>query len=714
MNRIAKKCGGVRGLAALAVLAVLAVLALGCSPVERAAPGAVVLVLTTDAPASGSTLAFDRVKVVVDDPRSNAPHVRQFALRASDMPETLTIAARPGSEQSGVVTRIQVFAFEGESNLRVYRAARLVLPPSGLEMVRMPLNVACDRVYPAGVCPPDERCASVPSKVCSVSETCVNGGCEAVDVPEGRLPTYTAGAEAPCIGEAVLLRCAAAGRACGSLTSADRCGEVHTVDCGPCGDAGGSDAGPRDSGADAGASDAGSVAVDAAPTCAAGTYSSGAACVGCPSGTFSNTVNAPACASWKDCVAGEYVSNAPSVSTDRGCAACLSGTFSVARNAAECAAWTVCQPGSFRASGGSSARDATCTPCGPGTYSDMANAGTCAACGAGTMPAPGATACVRIEGELGATTASMSGDGVDNCGVTANDVCARSLRIPGGTFHRGAGTSDPATVSEFRLDKYEITVGRFRKFVDGWVAGWRPGAGAGKHVHLNAGSGLVNTAGGHEAGWGAAWTSYLGAASSGAVTPSGAGAASKGDWDARLNCNANYATWTPSAGANERRPMNCASWYDLYAFCIWDGGFLPSEAEWEFAAAGGTDERTYPWGATPPGANASLAIVGCYYNGTGTCSGLTNIAPVGAVPAGASKTGQLDLAGNMWEWTLDSRQAAYTTPCDNCTTIAGGSYRVLRGGAFYYDATYAPADIRFNGFAAYRNYVNGGRCARIP
>ena len=286
--------------------------------------------------------------------------------------------------------------------------------------------------------------------------------------------------------------------------------------------------------------------------------------------------------------------------------------------------------------------------------------------------------------------------------------------MTGGTFYRGTTTSSPATISDFRLDKYEVTVGRFRKFLDAWAAGWRPTAGSGKHTHLNGGSGLVNTAGGYEPGWDATWTAYLGAAGASTVTPTGPGAANKGEWEARLKCSPTSGTWTDSAGVHEGKPMNCLSWYDAHAFCIWDGGGLPSEAEWEYAAAGGSEERTYPWGEVAPGANTSLAIYGCYFNGTGTCAGVANVAPVGAAPAGASKAGQLDLAGNMWERNLDWYQTAYVTPCNNCANLTAGLSRAARGGSFYGSASYLPASSRNTAYPAERyNYI-GGRCARHP
>ena len=65
-----------------------------------------------------------------------------------------------------------------------------------------------------------------------------------------------------------------------------------------------------------------------------------------------------------------------------------------------------------------------------------------------------------------------------------------------------------------------------------------------------------------------------------------------------LKCGGALSTWLDNAG-HELHPINCVTFYVSYAFCIWDGGRLPTEAEFEFAAAGGSDDRLYPWGDTP-------------------------------------------------------------------------------------------------------------------
>jgi sulfatase modifying factor 1 len=126
--------------------------------------------------------------------------------------------------------------------------------------------------------------------------------------------------------------------------------------------------------------------------------------------------------------------------------------------------------------------------------------------------------------------------------------------------------------------------------------------------------------------------------------------------EANLASDPDYATRTSTPGSRENLPINCVNWYEAYAFCIWDGGFLPSEAEWEYAAAGGSEQREYPWGSAAPATANQYAIYGCYYNpdDAGLCTGVANIAPVGTATLGAGRWGQLDLAGDEYQWNLDS------------------------------------------------------------
>jgi len=283
-----------------------------------------------------------------------------------------------------------------------------------------------------------------------------------------------------------------------------------------------------------------------------------------------------------------------------------------------------------------------------------------------------------------------------NCGP--GESCCTSPSINGGTYNRINDANYPATVSDFRLDKYEVTVGRFRKFAAAWNDGWRPVAGAGKHAYLSSGKGLADgdSVSEYEPGWDTAWATNVSTT------------------DASRRLDDAYATWTTNANTNENRPINYVNWFESYAFCIWDEGFLPSEAEWNYAAAGGDAQRTYPWGPTVPGNNASLAVYGCYYSGTGTCTGVTNIAPVGTAPAGNGRYGQADLTGNMLEWNLDYFQEL-SGSCNNCAYFADGfERRVIRGGAFVGDASDLVSSNRLSNTPSLRRNGIGLRCARTP
>ncbi len=307
-----------------------------------------------------------------------------------------------------------------------------------------------------------------------------------------------------------------------------------------------------------------------------------------------------------------------------------------------------------------------------------------------------------------------------NCGACSESCCA-SLAVTGGTYYRmydliaegdgGAtraadggptGQADPATVSSLRLDKYEVTVGRFRQFVSAWNggAGWLPPEGSGKHSHLNGGLGLLNAASDagtmYEQGWVAADDSN--------VSPT----------DANLACDMFAPTWTPSAGSNESRPISCVNWYEAYAFCIWDGGFLPSESEWEYAAAGGSEQREYPWGSNAPGTGNQYAIYNCNYGPQGVggvCTGVANVAPVGTATLGAGRWGQLDLMGSVSEWNLDWF-GSYANPCVDCADLTAGTDRVFRDTEFF-SGTSVPADRDLFTPTAAQSLI-GFRCARKP
>jgi formylglycine-generating enzyme required for sulfatase activity len=291
-----------------------------------------------------------------------------------------------------------------------------------------------------------------------------------------------------------------------------------------------------------------------------------------------------------------------------------------------------------------------------------------------------------------------------NCGSGLNDSCCSSPVVNGGTYYRSydvatdgkyPSQSNPATVSDFRFDRYEVTVGRFRKFVNAGkgTQASPPPSGAGANPYI-AGS-----------GWDSSWNASLLADTATLTGSSG------------VNCDATYQTWTASAGSNEDKPINCVSWFEAFAFCAWDQGFLPTEAEWNYAAAGGSDQRAYPW-SNPP---ASVAIDCSYANyhinnpaGTYCVNGTTGAANnVGSEsPKGDGKWGQSDLAGNVSEWNLDWYAATYTNPCADCANLTPSSNsRVMRGASF--DSA-NPSDLRASSrnTVAYRNVGTGFRCAR--
>jgi formylglycine-generating enzyme required for sulfatase activity len=269
------------------------------------------------------------------------------------------------------------------------------------------------------------------------------------------------------------------------------------------------------------------------------------------------------------------------------------------------------------------------------------------------------------------------------------------------------------TVSAFQLDKYLVTVGRFRQFVKAWAGGWLPVAGSGKHTHLNNGNGLKNATGpGYEPGWAAT--------DSGGIAPTNAALACSSNTATRTRTS---ATWTNLPGDHENLPIDCVTAAEAYAFCIWDGGFLPTDGEWEYAVAGGEEQREYPWGSADPGTANQYAIYNCNYpsgsgSGTETCGAVSNIAPVGTATLGAGRWGQLDLVGNVWEWNLDWYGQYFDNaddPCLDCADVTPGYQRLFRGGDYAFPADFlSPSPFALSPDWTARGSMVGFRCARSP
>jgi|SRR5215510_2299210 len=290
------------------------------------------------------------------------------------------------------------------------------------------------------------------------------------------------------------------------------------------------------------------------------------------------------------------------------------------------------------------------------------------------------------------------------CGARGDDSCCTSIEMPGGTYDRSydlagdtnsGNTRSPATVSRFRLDKYEVSVGRFRAFVRAGM-GTRstpPATMAGAHPGIAA------------SGWDASWNTAL-VANTVALTEA-------------VKCDAMFQTWTDAPAANENRPMNCFTWYEAAAFCAWDGGYLPTEAEWNYAATGSDQQRAYPW--SDPAASLLLDASHASYADGANCVGdgvsgcvVTDLVAVGTKPAGDGRWGHSDLAGNVAEWALDWA-AAYINPCTDCAEVAvPSSTRMIRGGNYGQAATSLRTGHRSGIPPVNRDPGVGVRCARAP
>jgi formylglycine-generating enzyme required for sulfatase activity len=172
-----------------------------------------------------------------------------------------------------------------------------------------------------------------------------------------------------------------------------------------------------------------------------------------------------------------------------------------------------------------------------------------------------------------------------------------------------------------------------------------------------------------------------------------------------------------------KHPVNCVDWEMAQKFCREQGGRLPTEAEWEFAARG-PDGRKYPWGDDDPAADRLNAcgkecVAWGQKHGVEEKSmydaddGFPNTAPVGSFPKGASRYGVQDVVGNVWEWVADWYGEYGKDEQTEPKGPESGDEKVIRGGSWNGSyASWVRPTFRYKDAPTKRSYGIGFRCAK--
>lgn len=275
------------------------------------------------------------------------------------------------------------------------------------------------------------------------------------------------------------------------------------------------------------------------------------------------------------------------------------------------------------------------------------------------------------------------------------NTCNQAIKTPdemvfikGGSFNMGGNNVQArkdefpvhtVQINDFWMDKTEVTNAQFRKFVE--ATNYITTAekdfdyvnASGKTIHQKAGALVFKILEKDETANPNTWWQFV-----------------------------EGANWQHPQGPNstiegkDNYPVVQISWIDAQAYCKWIGKRLPTEAEWEYAARAGLDNKLYTWGnesvkESKPKCNIWQGDFP--YNNT-LQDQYERLAPVQTYAS--NNYGIYEMAGNAWEWCSDWYDASYYNYCKQNgifknpmnETANPLQEKVLRGGSFLCNDSY--------------------------
>jgi sulfatase modifying factor 1 len=292
------------------------------------------------------------------------------------------------------------------------------------------------------------------------------------------------------------------------------------------------------------------------------------------------------------------------------------------------------------------------------------------------------SACCPLDGERSAEKRTMTGVKRDEDYSIGNDqpetqkvseTPDRMVKLPGGTFTMGTdddigfpedgeNPTREVTIDPFYIDQHAVTNAEFLQFVRD--------------------TGYTTEA--EEFGWSFVFQDFLPEGAKSHVLRS----MNMTPWWLAVEEACWYQPTGPGSSIKDQlaHPVVQISYRDALAYCEWAGKRLPTEAEWEYAARGGLEQKRFPWGNELKPNSDHLCNIwqGSFPTENTGKDGYLYTAPVDAFEPNGY--GLYNVSGNVWEWCADWFSSDYHTTDEydyhNPTGPQEGQNKVLRGGSY--------------------------------